>query len=377
MKQLIVMAGLFLALLVGGCTPSVAPTPLPAPTPAAPASPLRATAPTPSSEEAAWAKVVEAAKKEGKITIYSFSFAGSVGQAMAQSFKESHGLSLEVVAGSGAVFMERLKMEARSRHPVGDILEGAATNGILAKQGGLSQSYGSLPVLREKGVWLFEPQMDPENHLIYYNPSIIGPWANTRLIRPEEEPRSWRDFLDPKWKGKIIVLDPDSMPTANYAYVLLTRYAGFDDEYFRTLGKQELIIAPNQRDGDSRLARGETPLALATTLVALGPMVADGAPVKPLDMKEGIRASGQALNMVAEAPHPNAARVFLNWLLSPAGQTANARIRSNLPLRTDVPDYTPQAARVKYTKTVLFTPKDDEESARVQRERILGRLWGR
>ena len=135
-------------------------------------------------------------------------------------------------------------------------------------------------------------------------------------------------------------------------------------------------MAPTQRESDSKLARGEGALAWSASLVSIGSMVAEGAPVKPLDMREGVLGFAQAVNMVVGAPHPNASRVFMNWYLSPEGQTTTARIKNASSLRTDVPDFTPPAAKVKYTKIVPLTPKDIEDSARVQRERVVSRIWG-
>ena len=158
---------------------------------------------------------------------------------------------------------------------------------------------------------------------------------------------------------------------------MLTRYLNFDNEYFRALSKQDLIIVPTARDRASKLARGEAPLAWVDTLASVSNMVVEGAPIKPLDMKEGVLGSAQSLNITNGAPHPNASRVFMNWLLTKEGQTVQARIRNLMPLRTDVPDFTPPSVRVKYTKVVLITAKDDEDAARAMREQVLGKLWGR
>lgn len=380
-KGLRLLAGVVGALLMLGAACAPKGTPVAPPAPAAQPAPVSRPAPaTPaiSPEEAAWGQVVAAAKKEGKVTLYSFSFTGDLAAALAKTFKTEYGISVDIIAGSGAVFLERIKTESRAGQYVADILEGAATNGVLAKQSKLSQAYGFLPALEQKGVWMFDPlTVDPEGHLLYYSPTLSTPWINTKLVSRGEEPRSWKDLLLPKWRGKILVIDPDSMPTPNIYYILLTRYLGFDDDYFRALGKQDLIIAPNQRDSDSKLARGESPLAYSTSLAAVSRMVADGAPIAPLDMREGVQGWAQTVNLVANAPHPNAARLFTNWLLAREGQTANAKIRSNLPLRTDVPDFSPEPARIKFTKIIPFTAKDTEDAAGVQRQRVLSRLWGR
>ncbi len=376
-QSLVVVSIVLMVILTLSCTPKqqdTRATTQSQPTPVATAAAKPATV---SAEDAAWAQVVSAAKKEGKVTIYSFSFIGDLGVGLAKTFKERYGIQMEVVAGSGAVFLERFRVEARAGRYVADVLEGAVMNAILAKKDGLSQSFTSLPALNETGVWLFDPRLDSENHFVGYTPIINSLWANTKLVATAEEPKSWRDLLDPKWKGKMLVNDPDTMSIPNFHYIVLTRYLGFDDDYFRALGRQELIVLPNQRETDSRLARGEAPLNLTSTLASSGSLVAEGAPIKPLDMKEGVSAQVQALNVVAGAPHPNAARLFINWLLSPEGQTVNARVKSSQPLRTDVQDYTPASTRVKFTRIVILTPKELEELTQLARQRVLSKLWGR
>ncbi|MBI4288087.1 MAG: extracellular solute-binding protein [Chloroflexi bacterium] len=397
-----------LAILLGGilaaaCAPAgYPPTAAPAATPAAPSPPV-STPPAPSArpqdaalrqpqdaalrqpqdaalrqpQDAAWQSVVDAARREGKLTVYSFSFTGDLGIALARAFKERYGIQMDIVSGSGAVFLERLKMEARAGQRVADVLEGSATNGILAKKDGLTQSFGSLPAIAETGIWLFDPRIDPENHIVGYSPSISSPWANTALVKPADEPKSWRDLLAPRWKGKMVVTEPDTMPLPTVYYIALRRYMGLDDEFFRALGRQDLIITANQRENDSKLVRGEAPLSLTSNLTSMSNLVAEGAPAKPLDMKEGVPGRTQTLNVVKDATHPNAARVFINWLLSAEGQTVGARIRNTLPLRTDVPDFTPAPARVKYTKVFAMTPKDEDENTQALRDRAVSKLWGR
>ncbi|MDO8636851.1 MAG: extracellular solute-binding protein [Dehalococcoidia bacterium] len=375
---LMAMASMLAAVLVLSCAPRATPTAAPDARPVStPAPVLTSNLPPSTPQEVEWQKVVEAAKKEGKLTVYSFSFVGDLGLALSKAFKDRYGIQMELVAGSGAVFLERLKVESRAGQRVADVLEGSATNGILAKKDGLTQPLGFLPAAAETGIWLFDPRIDPDNNLIGYSPSISTTWANTKLVSQAEEPKSWRDLLAPKWKGKMVVTEPDTMPLPTVYYIAFTRYMGLDDDYFRAIGKQDLIFTTTQRENDSKLIRGEAPLSFTSNLTSMSMLVAEGAPVKPLDMKEGVAGRVQTLNIVKDAAHPNAARVFINWLLSAEGQTIGARLRSTLPLRTDVQDFTPAAARVKYTKVFPLTPKDEDDNTKALRDRVVSKLWGR
>ncbi|MEK7353778.1 MAG: hypothetical protein AABZ77_04650, partial [Chloroflexota bacterium] len=92
------MGVLILLAMIFACAPKAAPVPAPAPvTPqAAPATPILA-ASAMSPEDAAWQKVVEAAKKEGKVVLYSFSFTGGVGIQLAKAFEERYGISVDII----------------------------------------------------------------------------------------------------------------------------------------------------------------------------------------------------------------------------------------------------------------------------------------
>ncbi|MBF8265746.1 MAG: Ferric transporter ATP-binding subunit, partial [Dehalococcoidia bacterium] len=103
---------------------SCAPQPAPAPTPAAP-RPTTApvAAPTPStSQDAAWAKVVESAKKEGTVTIYSFYYVADIGRVIAKAFQDRYGIRVEILAIAGRQTVEKVKVEASMKQLVADVV---------------------------------------------------------------------------------------------------------------------------------------------------------------------------------------------------------------------------------------------------------------
>jgi iron(III) transport system substrate-binding protein len=136
-----------------------------------------------------------------------------------------------------------------------------------------------------------------------------------------EDVRSYDDLLNAKWKGKIGILDPRSpgAGTATWAFFLKTK----GEDYLRKLGAQEMFLSRDQRQLADSLAKGKIALTIGLTYYTFLPFIKAGLPVKPLpDMKEGTYTScgSSALSVVKGSPHPNAAKVFVNWLLGKEGQ---------------------------------------------------------
>lgn len=356
--------------LAAACAPRATP---PQATPPAPAVPPAAAVPSPQLSE--WDRVVVAAKKEGKLTAYSFHFVGDVGVGLARAFKEKYGIELEIISGPGMQLIERIRSEQRAGQGIGDIITTAASIILVSKKQGMTQSAGELPVFQEPGVWYGDPRLDPDRHVISFATAMFPVMANTQLVKPEQEPTSWLDLLKPEWKGKIALADPTSIPNAVYVYVALTKAKKLDKDYFVSLGKQDLRLVNTTRDHSAAVARGQVALSFGASDSTTAILVKEGAPVKALDMREGIPLTlANALAMLAGAPHPNAARLFINWFLSREAQTIYVNLDPRFSIRKDVPDTRPAGVRLSPKVTLIVTPEDEEETARIMRERELAKL---
>lgn len=379
MKRWLIAITVVLLVVSVSCAPrpSLPPPSSPAPTGTVPSAPRGATTPVPTAEDANWAKVVAEAKKEGKATLYTFNFSGDVQGVVAKAFEEKYGIKLEFVTGIGAVLLERMKAEKAARKFIADLYTTAPSWVATAKSEGVTQAIGDLPVLKEKDVWGMPPRLDPEGHILAFGVSRSPPYVNTNLVKPGDEPRSYQDFLDPKWKGKIILSDPATDPLPIALYLLGKRHGFMDENYARRLGQQDLRMAPSIRDADNILLRGEAPLRWLGTMTTLNVFIKEGAPIKPVPMAEGTRiAASPALGLVAEAPHPNAGRVFINWLLSAEGQTIFHRFLASDPVRSDVGDFGPPAGRITATKYLAVDLALELETVKTQRERLFQKALG-
>lgn len=365
------LVGLLAILFLAACAPAVAPAPAPAPA-AAPAP-----APKAAPQDATWAKVVQAAKKEDKLTAYSFNFTGDTGLALGKAFKERYGVAVDVVTGRGAAFLERLKTEQRMGQLTADFLDLSTVHVNNAKVAGLTISIADLPVLQEKKeVWLLHPLgVDPEGHVVGYSPIVYTGFVNTSLVKPGEEPKAFADFLEPKWKGKILGQDPNISGTFYTVFVTALTYGMLNLDFIQGLGKQDIRMVEGGVQNARALARGEYPVTIALADLNTTPFVAEGAPIKAIALKEGAVATSIAAAIIKNGPHPNAAKLFMNWLLTQEGQSVFSKAKDMASIRRDVPDFRPAAIRIQPSRLVVLTPKDEEEASKKFREKWLVEMW--
>lgn len=380
--------GKFLALSLSGLAilvllfPSCAPTPAPSTTRLATPSPLSTPAsniPPPASPDP-WAKVIEAAKKEGKLTDYSYNFTGDVGIAIGQAFKERYGIQVEIITGRGAEFIERLKIERRMGSLVGDMSDNNAINAKIMKDIGLTVGIANeLPVLRERDVWLADIfRVDPQDkHIIIFNFSIYSPWVNTNLVKPGEEPKVWKDFLDPMWKGKMTAMDIIASPGIYQWAIPLMREKVIDEDFLKALYAQDLKFVIGYPNEAPLIARGERSLAISSTDSVYNLFISQGAPLRAVSLGDGTPLGSTVVVAFNGGPHPNAAKVFINWLLSQEGQTIWGKARSLGSVRKDVTDSRPRAAQITIKRPIIITNEDSDAAAKLYQERWLNKLWGR
>lgn len=366
---------LVVAILASACAPRTAPVgPSPAPV-AQPARPAPAPAPAiVSPQERDLTQLVEAARKEGKLTAYSFSFTGDIGQTLQRAFQEKYGIKMDIITGRGAEMGERIKTERRVGSVVADLMESSPTNVTNLKEGGTTAASLDIPVLQEKDVWRVDPLVnDPEGHVLGHRAMNFGPYINTNLVKPADVPKSFKDLLDPRWEGKIVLPDPNVSSGSYDIFMTLVEYKRLDMDTVKAIGLRAKFV-PGTRQIAEAVARGEYPIGLGVSDNDSAPFLKEGAPIKAIAMQEGIITLVSSMARVKDGPHPNAAKLFINWMLSKEGQTIYTRTIGLASIRKDVPDSRHPNAQVE---AALF-PINAEIAAihaKLLREKSLATLW--
>ncbi|MBI4289225.1 MAG: extracellular solute-binding protein [Chloroflexi bacterium] len=363
---------LLVAAVLASCTPKATP----APQPSAPATPSATAAPrtTPAvgAEDAAWNKVVEAAKKEGKLNFYNWYFTeGRGGRALQQAFESKYGIKLDAIQGRGAEFTERLKTEKRIGQMVADVVEGSSLHLENMRLAGLLTPTTDIPVMREKDAWHMAPNFhNKEANYLNYQRMFLTMFMNTNLVKPGEEPKGLTDLLDPKWKGKLLISDPVVSEIAS-RFVLYIQQKRLPDDFPARLGRQELLFDPSTPGVALKLAQGNASIAVLLATLDVSNLVAEGAPLRVLDTKEGVMVDALSMGAVNNGPHPNAAKVFLNYILSPDGQKLIASKSLSYPVRKGITANVPPAMQLEPANPLLIDPAAVEFVAKAFRDKQL------
>ena len=291
---------------------------------------------------AEWARVVEAGRKEGKVTV-SIPASAEMRKQLEENFKKHFGIEVEVFTARASAGVRRMADEFNSglRHfdlHIGGSL--SAVSGMLDE--GILDAVEPWMVLPEvsdaKQWWGGHMWVDNAQKFIYMFQAYLTEsiWINTELAKPTDF-RSYDDFLLPKWKGKIGFLDPRTPGAgdSNWAHM----WAVKGEEYLKKFIGQDIVLGRDQRLLGENLAKGRVAVMIGLTSYSLLPFIKAGLPVRAVPaLREGTYGTGGSGNLaIIKAPaHPNATKVFVNWLLSREGQEIVAKALGQATRRLDV-----------------------------------------
>lgn len=140
------------------------------------------------------------------------------------------------------------------------------------------------------------------------------------------------------------------------------------------MAQQELRFEKGSSDVGSALARGEASLAPINTSPDMAPSALAGAPIKAVEVEKGAILCGGVIGQLKDSPHPNAAKVLINWILSDEGQRVEAEVSGFLPMRQAVPDFRHPAIRIRLNQPVIFGVEENNEMAKAFREKVMVNL---
>jgi iron(III) transport system substrate-binding protein len=276
-----------------------------------------------------WEKTLAAAKSEGQITVYASTY-----ERVLEAFKTEYPeIKVTSIGGRSSDVAARIIAERRAGKYLADVVAvGSNTSfNVLYRAKALDplQPTFILPDVLDPSKWLGGeyPFIDPERQYVFVylsNPSSVFDY-NSKLINPSEFKSYW-DILNPKWKGKIVSLTPTST-TMGSTLQFLYYHPELGQEYLKKLfGSMDVTFSGDPRQMLDWLAQGNYSICLGCRNNEIARAKKQGLPVGTLDTsawKEGGRISlSGSLSLANKAPHPNAAKVLINWYLSRKGQIA-------------------------------------------------------
>jgi iron(III) transport system substrate-binding protein len=304
------------------------------------------------SRPAQWEATLEAAKKEGKVNIYMYRY-GRVLDVFRSDYPE---MQPYLMTGTGAQITTKILSERRAGRYLADVVGlGSSNYRILhqkAKMLDPIQPALMLPEVLDASRWYGGKHryLDPDGKYVFAylaNASSGQLYYNTASVNPKEF-TSYYDLFKPKWAGKIVALDPRPRTEIGTTMQFFYYHPELGPSFVRQLfGSKDITFSRDSRQMIDWLAQGRFAICFGCS----GALKAknQGLPIEIFDTstwKEGASFSvgGGTLSLPNRAPHPNAAKVFINWYLSRRGQIALQKLAD--------PDEPPNSARTDI-------PKDD------------------
>jgi len=346
--------GFLRSAALGGVAASVAAC---APSAVAPAAPPAAPAGAPAAQEEwqrQWDQVVAAAKKEGKLVLLTVE--GSGYRKAAEVFSQAFGIEVELAGGNSAsVWVPKVQKERSA--------------GVYTLDVAVVPPNSAINVLRPEGAWdpvrpvIFRPDvLDPkvwidsfEERWMDKDKQIAFGWefkaihsllADTTLVKPDAI-KTAKDLLDPQWKGKIIMADVRIGGTFIPLYNVRKQYGDAFLKQF--IVDQQPVFSRDLRAVAEGVVRKKYPLAFYVEPPILQEFVDQGLTqhLKYLEVPDVDYATSYCVMLFNRAPHSNAAKLFINWLLTKEGQTVFGQNVPTNSARKDVE---------KFSKTGIATP---------------------
>ncbi|SDT53722.1 ABC transporter substrate-binding protein [Bradyrhizobium canariense] len=268
---------------------------------------IGASAPS-SAQVADWDKVVAAAKAEGGLVLYTALVGAPSTKAIARAFEAKYGIPVQVLEARASELRERIRTEQSAGRYLGDVMFNSE-NQVLILNAEDKSIVPHEPVPDATG--LVEPFRDDglKAPVMTINYGLL---VNNRLVPPGQEPKSWRDLTDPKWKGKIL---SDDMRAVGGGYVLFfVTQEKLGKGYNEALAIQAIQFTREQREAARRVARGEMAIYMPFILGDIQNL--KGLPVRTVLPAEGAPYVLYATAAIKGAPHPNAARLYIDFSMS-------------------------------------------------------------
>jgi iron(III) transport system substrate-binding protein len=297
------------------------------------------------------ARLIAGAKREGFLNLYSSAITEHMNAVMA-GFEKKYGIKVRLWRGGSEEILQRAVTEARGGRFEVDVMETASTQMVALAREKLLQ-----PVETPVAADLMHEAMIPGQPFLPSRLIVFTGAYNTSLIKPADLPKRYEDLANPKWKGKLGIEADDN----NWLMALEGSYGeNKGTALFRDIvTKNGISVRKGHTLMANLVASGDVPMALTVYYHEVEPLKRAGAPIQELNIAP-VFAFTSSVGVAARAPHPNAAVLFQDFLLSD-GQAILAA-HDNLPANVkfqrlpkdiklsffDVPKYMAESA--KWTK---------------------------
>ena len=266
-----------------------------------------------------WNQVVAAARREGAVTMYCNPGTNEQLEAAAASFEKAYGIKVTLSYADGATNTQKVLVEAQTGHVLGDLYYAGLGPASTLSKGGYA-----LPVDVPNQVNIVQTfnVLDGATPLFV---NVYGILVNTAKLGRVPVPKSWADLLNPALAGKMVMQDPRLDGGGGTFFVSTYDRLGLSFEQKLAALHPTIDGAGSGNAAEEALARGDYAVMIAGKPHAL--VAYPQAPLKWIVPAEGLIPVPIAMTLIKGAPHPNAARLWANYLLEPAFQSSVSTIQ--------------------------------------------------
>lgn len=341
-----------------------------------------------STKPAGWDQLVAAANAEGSLVLYGPSSSEDYA-ALVTRFQTAYPrIKVDGSFGYSAQLLSRILAERSAGRYLADVYVQGSTGALrtLKPAGALAplEPLLILPEILDKSAWFQNELWWTDAQKPYTNTAFVGvmippAYYNTNLAKASDFTSYW-DLTNEKWRGKIISNDvriagPGGVP-ARFIYKHPRLGYRWFDSFFNGLGVQ---LATDQRQLVDWLAQGRYAISAFIDEDEAQTAIVQGLPIAPISiehLKEGgaVAPGPGAFSVMNRAPHPNAAKLYANWLLSRDGQIAWQEETRTASLRTDIPKNVPGLYLQPIAKKGVTYANGGSESYSILTGTVFGQL---
>jgi len=282
-----------------------------------------------SPSGAADPKIVEAAKKEGKLVAYVSMLTENATALLAEFKKKYPFIDTSLYRANTQKLLPKIQLEARTQQHQADVISATFTIWNELTRGKLIMKYDSPERSR------FPADLkDADGYWNILHLGVQGMAYNTKMVAPDIAPKSYEDLLHPRWRPKQIAMDYRDSSWMAVMLEIMGEAEGI--AFMKKLAAKDLYMRENKNLLTQLLAAGEFPVLANTYLETFAKIQKAGAPIEWVAGRNPIPASTHLLGIYAHARHPNAAKLFVDFLLSREGQSLTANVIGTYPANPDV-----------------------------------------
>ena len=270
-------------------------------------------------------QLVESAKKEGELVVYSSSSAEEIRNLVDGFRKQYPFINASSYRSGDYAMLNRVRTEAKGGLHAWDVLDMTTYPGYSLAKEGFFAKYAA-----PERKFIRDGHLDDQSYWTSMLSNVNVVVYNTKLVNRDSIPKRYEDLLDARWKGRMGMEQYAYEWFANMLYVMGEEQG---KAFMKKLGEQKIVYRGGRTLNTELLAAGEFSLGIALYLHRARDMRNKGAPIDWVMLEPSV-ANLHPVGLSAKAPHPNAGKLFIRYLLSQPVQEAFAR-SGQLPARKD------------------------------------------